>query len=75
MLNFFEDNFEILVMSVGYLNFKLYEMLFCFFVEVLFRVWNIFSVVFGVFSVGCYRVDVINLVGSFVIIIFCVLEV
>lgn len=74
-LNFSEDNLETLVTSAGHLNLKLHEMLFCLFAEASLRAWNTPSVVLGVPSAGRHRADVINLVGSFVTTIPCVLEV
>ena len=73
-LNFSEANLESLMKSAGDLNLKLHEMLFCLFAEAALRAWDTSQVVLGVPSAGRHRADVINLVGSFVTTIPCVLE-
>ncbi|WP_203300646.1 non-ribosomal peptide synthetase [Marinobacter sediminum] len=73
-LCFSETNLESIVQSAGELNLKLHEMLFCLFAEAATTSWKTDSVVLGVPSAGRHRADVINLIGSFVTTIPCVVQ-
>lgn len=73
-LAFPEAGLEAAEASAAELGLKLHELLFCLFAETTSRVYDSNKVILGVPVSGRHRADVINLVGSFVTTIPCLLE-
>ena len=74
-LVFPEAGLEAAEKSANELGLKLHELLFCLFAEATSRVYDSNRIILGIPTSGRHRADVINLVGSFVTTIPCLLEV
>lgn len=74
VLNFSEADLETVERCASPLGLKLHEMLFCLFAEATCRARKKDNIVLGVPTSGRHRADVINLIGSFVTTIPCLLQ-
>ncbi len=74
-LHFSEADLDSVERSASTLGLKLHEILFCLFAEATCRTQKKDNIVLGVPTSGRHRADVINLIGSFVTTIPCLLQV